>query len=85
MVTSEYQITFKQPESEFALYLIGEQCDSYFINKEHTYLAVENDLDERSFLELLAENVKVRNIGLIKHIRTLEPDWLGFEMEYGND
>lgn len=55
----------------------------YFINENCTYLHVESDLTEREFLRLLAENISVRNIGLIEHIRTLEPDWLGFEKTYG--
>lgn len=85
MVTSEYKVTLKKPESIFRLSLIGEQCDMYFINENCTYLHVESDLTEREFLQLLAENISVRNIGLIEHIRTLEPDWLGFELEYKND
>ncbi len=85
MVTSEYTITFKEELGEFHLMLIGKLGTDFALNPNLRSVIVESDLDERDFLHLLSELVDVEQIGLIEHKRTLEPDWLSFNMEYSDE
>jgi len=75
LVTSEYVVYFKEPISEFSMFVLTAACDGSIISKNLKSVMVETDMTEREFLAMLAEYVEVENIGYIKAIRTLEPDW----------
>lgn len=79
MVTSEYEVYFIEPVSEFSLFVLGARCDGFIIADDLQSIQVEYDGDERQFISLLAEVVEVEKITFIKTIRTLEPDWLSLE------
>lgn len=80
MVTSEYEVYFIEPVSEFSLFVLGTRCDGFIIDEDLKHIQVEYDGDEKNFLSLLAEIIEVEKIAFIKSIRTLEPDWLLLEV-----
>jgi len=81
VVTSEYTLTFEESISEFEMLLICRLGTDFSYNEDFTFCTVESDLTTREFLTEIAQLTDVENIGLIKHIITLEPDWLNYHAQ----
>jgi hypothetical protein len=77
MVTSEFVVTFSEPINEMCLNLIGDIGEVYRYSEDLTNLYIEGDIDEIELVRLIANFVEVEKVGLIKHIRYLEPVWIG--------
>lgn len=82
MVTIEYHVHFTKPVSEFSLVYLSTFVSHSVIDNNLKYIIVETTLNEREFLKLLSETVDVEKIGLIKHVRLLEPDWFFLKETY---